>query len=127
METSILIAKLFGVTYLFAGVGMLINADYYHKAIKELVKSASFMMMGGMMATLAGVLIVIYHNIWSGPWWVVLITIFGWISLLKGFMYLAFPQSLSSFLPMYKKEYMPMWAVLVLAIGVVFGYYGFVA
>jgi len=92
METSLLIAKLIGVSYLFAGVGFLLNADYYHKAIKDLLKSATFMMMGGMMATLAGVLLVTYHNIWTGPWWVVLITIIGWIALLKGFFISSFTE-----------------------------------
>lgn len=127
METSILIAKLIAPIYLFAGLGVLLNGDYWEKAIKDLLKSASFMMMGGMMATLFGVLLITYHNVWSGPWWVVLITIFGWLGLLKGFLYFVFPNILNSFLPMYKKKHMPLWGALMLVIGVIFGYYGFVA
>ena len=125
METSILIAKLLGVVYLFFGVGMLIHGDYYHKAVADLLKSSPFKMFGGVLATVFGVLLVTYHNIWDGPWWVVLITIFGWIGLLKGFMYLAFPNSLNDFLPWYTKSRMPMWGVLMLVIGGIFGYYGF--
>lgn len=127
METSILIAKLIGVTYLFAGLGFLLNADYYLKSIKELLKSAAFMMFGGMMATLMGVLMITYHNVWSGPWWVVLITLIGWIALVKGFVFMAFPKSLSALLPMYKKEYIPFWAILMLAVGAIYSYYGFFA
>lgn len=127
METSILIAKLISVIYLFAGLGFLVNPDFYQKTIKEAVKSSTFLMMGGAMATLVGILMITYHNIWSGEWWVVLITIIGWLSLLKGFLYLVFPQSLSAFIPMYKKQHMPIWGILMLVIGAIFGYYGFVA
>lgn len=126
METSILVAKLISVVYLFGGLGMLLNSDFYHKTIKEAVKNSAFIMLGGMMATVVGVLLITYHNVWSGEWWVVLITIMGWLSLLKGFVYWVFPQSISALLPMYKKQYIPMWAVLMLVLGVVFGYYGFI-
>lgn len=120
-----LIAKLLGAVYLFAGLGILVNGTHYQKAVKELLDSNSFKFMGGMLATLAGVLVISYHNIWSGPWWVILITIFGWLGLAKGFFYFVFPQAFKVFLPLYKKQYMPLWALLMLIFGGIFAYYGF--
>lgn len=127
METSILIAKLIAAVYLFAGLGMLVNMGYYQKAIKAWIEDSSFKVLGGMLAVVAGVLLITFHNVWAGEWWVVLITIMGWLSLIKGFLYLVIPESLSIFLPLYNKQYMPIWAVLMIVIGGAFGYFGFLA
>ena len=58
MATSILIAKLFAVCYLFIGFGMLMNPSHYKKMMDGLVKDTSLMYFGGILATLAGLLIM---------------------------------------------------------------------
>ncbi|MBW2977959.1 hypothetical protein KY331_03885 [Candidatus Woesearchaeota archaeon] len=127
MELSILIAKIFAVAYLMIGLGMLINPSYYQKAMDDMLKNNAVLYLGGIMAAVAGLLIVTYHNIWEYSW-VVVITIFGWLALLKGFMLLVFPQHFAFWRGMFKeKGYMPIWAVIVLALGLFFGYFGFFA
>lgn len=127
MELSILIAKIFAVVYLMVGLGMLVNPGYYQKAMDDMLKNTAVIYLGGAMAAVAGLLIVTYHNIWEYSW-VVVITIFGWLSLLKGFMFLAFPQHLAFWRKVFKKpSCMPIWAVIVLAFGLFFGYFGFLA
>lgn len=125
MEISMLAAKLYGATFVFMGLGMLFNGSYYHHAIKEMIEDEEFKVLGGMLALIGGILMTSYHNIWQGEWWVVLLTIFGWASLIKGALYLMFPKHLEMFLSWYKKEYMPVWSILVILLGGILGYYGF--
>ena len=127
MDLSVLIAKMFAVIYLMVGLGMLFSPGYYHKAMGEMLKNPTVLYLGGAMAALAGFLIVTYHNIWESSW-VVVITIFGWLALLKGFMFLVFPGHVALWQGMFKnKSQMPIWAIVVLALGIFFGYFGFVA
>ncbi len=127
MDLSIFIAKLFAVVYLMIGLGMLLSPAYYHKAMADMLKNPIVFYMGGIMAAVAGFLIVTYHNVWESSW-VVVITIFGWLALLKGFMFLVFPGHLGFWQGMFKKtSYMPIFAIIVLAFGLFFGYYGFLA
>jgi len=127
MQTSILIAKMFAVVYLMVGLGMLLSPNYYQKAMNDMLKNPIVFYLGGILAALAGFLIVTYHNIWESSW-VVVITIFGWLGLLKGFMFLVFPGHLKFWQGMFKKtSYMPIWAIIVLALGLFFGYFGFLA
>jgi len=97
METSILIAKIIGLIYVAFGVGLLLNKSYYIKAINSLLEDSSYFIIGGLLAIIIGILIIEYHNIWSNDW-TVLITIIGWIALIKGIILLAFPPVFDTFL-----------------------------
>ena len=67
--------------------------------------------------------IAFFVLIWAKDW-TVLITIIGWVSLLKGIILIAFPQSISSFKGIYKNT--RLWGIFMIAIGLLFGYFGFI-
>ncbi len=125
MELSIFIAKIFAVAYLFIGLGMLMSPGHYKKMMDEMMKSSSILYFGGILATLAGFLIVTFHNVWEG--WPMIITIFGWLALVKGFALLVFPDSFAFWGKTFKKMNMAGLGVFVLALGLVFVYFGFLA
>ena len=47
------------------------------------------MTFGGVMSLVLGLLVVLSHNIWTG--WEIIITIFGWLAIGKGVLYLLLP------------------------------------
>lgn len=125
METTILIAKIIGVIYLSFGVGMLFNKEYYSKTFEYLLESSTYLIIGGFLAIIFGLLIIEYHNIWTKKWRV-LITIIGWGALFKGVLLLAFPKSFNSFKPLFKsKVILNFLTVFVLLFGCLFIYFGF--
>jgi len=127
METSILIAKIIGIIYFSFGLGLLFNPHYYQKAFKELLGNTSFLLFGGLLAIIFGSLIIQNHNYWTKNW-TILITIIGWIALVKGFFLLAFPSSLRVFKPFFEKEKMVLfYAVMLIIVGLVFLYFGFLS
>tara|TARA_R110001583_G_scaffold103863_3_gene251128 strand:- start:18095 stop:18478 length:384 start_codon:yes stop_codon:yes gene_type:complete len=125
MEIAILTAKILGIIYLSFGVGLLFNKDYYAKAIEDLLKNTGFMISGGFLAIVMGLCIIEYHNIWVKNW-TVIITIIGWIALLKGILLLAFPKFASFFSPMLKSKKLYMILIpSVILFGLVLIYFGF--
>ncbi len=65
----------------------------YPKRIKQLfafAKDDKFIISLSVLTIIIGLLNVIAHNVWTADWRVV-ITLFGWSSLLKGIAQFAFP------------------------------------
>ena len=130
METAILVAQLLSIVYIFVGLGMLISGDYYSRAFIDMFRdddNAGIMYIGGAMAAVVGLLIIRSHNIWEASW-VVIVTIIGWIALLKGFVLLVFPGRLDDmFGKWFSKGSMKIWGSIILILGLGLGYFGFLA
>lgn len=125
METSILIAKIIGIIYLSFGLGILINTKLYQKLLEQLLIDPSIRILGGVMSIIIGILILEYHNIWEANWTIV-ISIIGWIALIKGILLLTFPKFITIVKPIFDSEKsLRVLAVLVILIGIVFAYLGF--
>jgi len=125
METSILIAKIIGILYFSFGIGILFNKKYYSKAFENLLKDSTYLVLGGILAVIFGLLIVEFHNNWIENW-TVIITIIGWAALLKGVFLLVFPTSLNVFKPLFKNGLFTKFSsLLIILFGVIFIYFGF--
>ncbi|MBN2306591.1 hypothetical protein JXD20_01265 [Candidatus Peregrinibacteria bacterium] len=122
MGLSILVAKILALLYLSAGVAALGGKITFAKIVDDFEKSPALTFMTGLFSITVGMLMVEYHNIWVKDW-PVLITIIGWAALIKGVMFIAWPQKISFFKPWYKKT--QVWGILMIAIGLLFGYLGF--
>jgi hypothetical protein len=77
------------------------------------------------MAIVFGFLILEFHNYWNSDWTVV-ITIFGWLSLLKGILLIVFPQMFTAYkTTILKAGNQKYILILLLIFGAFFGYFGF--
>ena len=126
MNLSIFVAQLAAIVYLSVGVGMLVDKKYYGKFLDSFTKDTTAMYLGGFMALIAGFSLVTYHNEWVKSW-EVLVTILGWLALVKGVMLLAFPSTLFGMTKSWvNSKNVGIYAVVVIALGLVFGYFGFI-
>ncbi len=125
MELSILVAKLLAVFYVSLGVGAISGKLNVNKLMANFEESPALVLMSGFSMILVGGLLVNSHNIWVKDW-TVLITLMAWAILIKGVIFLAFPQLISSFKGFYKNLNVQAWGYLVIAFGLLFGYFGFV-
>ncbi len=91
MQDSRVIAKIIGPLLVISALGMLLNLKTYQSLIQEFSKSASLCYLGGFLALALGLVILQFNNKWEAEWPVV-ITILGWISVVKGTILLVFPQ-----------------------------------
>lgn len=126
MELSVLIAKITSVVYLSAALGAVFSRDHYRRLLDDLFKNAALTYLMGFTAVILGFLMVNYHNTW-GKDWTVLITILGWLALMKGVLIIAFPGFVHSYSkPIFEGKGLQVFPYVAAFLGVVFGYFGFV-
>lgn len=126
MEVSVLIAKIASVVYLAAALGAIFSANYYRRLVDDMFNNAALTYLMGFTTVIIGFLIVNYHNIW-GKDWTVLITIMGWLALIKGVLIIAFPNVVQSVSErIFKGRGLKIFPYVAILLGLVFGYFGFV-
>ena len=124
MELSILIAKILGLTYIAAGVAAISGKIEYPKMVEDFENSPGLTYLAGFVALIFGVILTHHHNLWVKDWRF-MITLVGWLSLIKGIVLIAFPQSLSHFKGWYKDA--RIWGIIMIILGAILGYFGFFA
>lgn len=126
MKTSILIARIASIVYLAAALGALLDPGYYRKVVDDLFGNAALTYVTGFITVILGFLIVHFHNFWKKDW-TVLITIVGWIALIKGVLIIAAPQLvLKASAPFVSDASLAAFPYAALLLGLLFGYFGFV-
>ena len=94
MDRSEYIARLMGPVMLIIGIGMiagmLTEGDGYSSILKEFIASRALIFVTGVLALVAGLAVVNAHNLWVRDWRVI-VTILGWLFILRGVSNLVFP------------------------------------
>jgi len=127
METSILIARILSIAYLAFGFGLIFNRAFYKREIPKLVENPTLLIFGGFLAIVLGYLIIHYHNTWEKNWTTV-ITVVGWIALIKGITLLMFPESFKIYRnTVFHEDYMfKLLIPITFIVGIALAYFGFV-
>ena len=117
--TTVFLGKLLGLYLVAISIGMLANRRRTMATINEMARSGPWMLFSGMVATTAGLAVVLGHQIWTGGALPVVVTIMGWAALLKGVMLLLIPgEALAA---AYKgggcERFFHAWMIVVLALG----------
>ena len=126
MELSILIAKITSVVYLSAALGAVFSRNHYRRVLDDLFKNAALTYFMGFTAVILGFLMVNYHNKWAKDW-TVLVTILGWLALMKGVLIIAVPSFVQSYSKLiFEGKGVQFFPYVAAFLGLVFGYFGFV-
>ncbi|WP_421765108.1 hypothetical protein [Ekhidna sp.] len=125
MELSIFIARILGIMYLSVGIGFFLFREPYVLALRKILDNPGYALLGGFMAIVGGMAMVTYHNLWVSDWRVI-ITIIGWIALIKGVILLLSPSYLQLFRPMLLVRNGKAMTIAILLLGILFTYLGFV-
>ena len=128
MDTSIFLAKLIGPIFVIVGIGLLLNGDRYRAVVDEVMSSHTLLYIFGAIALTGGLAIVLTHNIWVWDW-PVIITIVGWLMIVRGSFRIVFPQQVEDL----ARKMVARWSnillisgLLVIALGAFFCWKGFV-
>ena len=127
---TIFLSRLIGLSCLLIVPSMLIYRQAEVDSVAEMLHNPSLILVLGYSTLAVGLAMVLAHNIWSGGALAVVVTVVGWLSLLKGLFlvyllpcvgveyYLRVLQNTQLFYPC-----MVLW----LAIGIYLTYGGFTA
>ncbi len=125
MDISIILARILGILFLVLGIS-LFNRKTVVVLLEEMERQKGFSWLGGLIAVVFGAVIVSLGGFWFSDWRVV-ISVIGWLSLLKGFFILVFPESSASFYHEFKMKCSTVGGIAVVVIGLFLCYTGFFA
>ena len=128
MQTSIFLARLIGPVMLAAAVGLLVNQAGQRAMAKEFLESTPLIYLSGALAMVAGVAILLSHNVWALDWRVI-ITLFGWAAAIGGALRMIAPSLTRTVgTSIMEKTWMtPVGGILWLAVAAVLCFYGYFA
>lgn len=117
--TTIFLGRLLGLYLVAISLGMLVNRRRTLETLDEMARNGPWMLFSGMVATAAGLAVVIGHQVWSGGVLAIVVTLVGWAALLKGLALLLIPaeQMAAAYKGIGFKRFFHAWMVVVLAIG----------
>jgi hypothetical protein len=82
MQTSIFIAQLLGPMFVVLGVALLVKPQMFRTILPEFVRSPALLYLAGFIGLLAGMVLVLTHNVWVLDWRLI-ITVIGWMTLVR--------------------------------------------
>ena len=91
MELSLFLAKLFGIYLLIVAALWGVRGEVISKAIEELFTSRSMLFLSGLIALGVGIAMAVSHSVWELSWRG-LITLLGYLSIVKGIVRIGFPE-----------------------------------
>ena len=114
MGSANLIAQIIGLLFSIDAVGVLINTAIYRRLVEEFTESPALRYLGGILALFFGLFILNFNNAWTADW-TVIITIIGWLSVVKGVLLIVFPKVYLNF-----SNWMRMGDAMMRYIGIIY-------
>ena len=120
------IFQVFSLLYLAIGIGMLINKDLYKKMFNDFIENIACLYFGGIMALVVGFLLVTFHNTWTKDLSVI-ITILGWMALIKGILILVLPKIMVALTKamVESNKFLKIESVIIIIVGLALAGLGF--
>lgn len=122
------LSRLFGLYYILAAISMILHKQAYVETVTNLLRNSPEMFIVAIITVIAGLAMVLAHNVWSGGAVAVIVTLIGWITLIKGAVFLFLPPEAQRefFLTrLHYQELFYVYAAISLAIGIYLAYGGF--
>ncbi len=82
------LSRLLGLFFIIVAVAMLMHKDSTIETVTALVHDRALMFIVGVITLSAGLAMVLAHNIWSGGAAAAVVTLLGWLTLLKVLLFM---------------------------------------
>ena len=93
---TIELARIYGVVTLTVALAALLATKRMTDIIADFERSPALVFMSALFALVLGLVMVMLHNLWTDIA-AILVSLFGWIVLIKGILLLAAPDGLLKF------------------------------
>jgi uncharacterized membrane protein len=116
MDTSILLARLIGPYIIVIGASIIFNQKIFRKIMEDFPKDPSLIFVTGLLTFITGLATVLFHNIWVADWRLI-VTIFGWLVLIKGVFLVVLPGILIKTTKIYSDNFKLVlipWGIMIL-------------
>jgi len=90
---TVFLARLFGLYCLIMAAAMLSQPEAFVTIVHAFVADAPLVLISGVFTLFGGLALVLLHNYWSGGALPVIITLIGWLTLVKAVVLVALPST----------------------------------
>jgi hypothetical protein len=125
---TIFLSRLLGLYCVLVGLSMVTHKQAMVETMEALVRNPPALFIVAVIALGAGLAMVLGHNIWSGGALPVIVTLVGWMSLIKGLLFLFLPPeaAMGVFIGgLHYEQLFYMYTAITLVLGVYLTYGGF--
>lgn len=124
MSLTLFFLRFYGMIMLMIGCSVLIHAKHYARMVHEMHSFTLPYYIGGILALMLGLFVVIPHNDWStAP--AIVVTVIGWLSVVKGAIILLFPGLGRALRNLVGMQYFTVAGVIAIAAGAYMSWVGF--
>ena len=88
MTLTIYLAQFFGFLFIILAVSMLFTKKLTLEVLEDFAHNKGLSYLGGLIAVAAGLAMVLSHNIWNAGALAAIISLIGWLMLIKGIVLL---------------------------------------
>jgi hypothetical protein len=123
------LAKLIGLFTLIFSIALVLRGQDLVTTMTAFMNDRPILIMFGMIALATGLAMVLAHNCWSGGVLTIVVTVFGWVFLIRGLLLLFLPSDiLDSFIAvLHFEERFYLYALVPFLLGTYLTYAGFTA
>ena len=125
---TVFLSKLVGLYCILVALSMITRRQATLGSVTALLHDPSMIFVVGVITLAVGLAMVLAHNIWSGGALVVIVTLVGWMTLIKSlsFLFLSPEVEAGFFLrQLHYQELFYVYGAISLALGVYLTYGGF--
>lgn len=118
MLSEIQMFQILGLLFFGSGLGLLSNPGFGRKLMDNLADLPVLMYFSSLVAIVFGYILVSFFNVWQWDW-TLLITLVGWLTLIKGIFVLVFPGVALAWMKELKDSYVTIKALFSAVLGFV--------
>ncbi|HVS45051.1 MAG TPA: hypothetical protein VMS32_00090 [Verrucomicrobiae bacterium] len=127
-ERTAFLAKLIGIYCILVALPMAVNKQATLQMVTAAVNNAPVLFFVGLAVVAAGLALILSHNVWSGGAVPIIVTLVGWLTLLKGLLFLFLPPPAAAGISVWGSSYQQYYyfdVALAFVLGVYLTYGGF--
>ena len=125
---TVFLSRLVGLYCILDALSMITRRQATLESVRALLHDPSMIFVLGVITLAAGLAMVLAHNIWSGGALVVIVTLVGWITLIKSLFFLFLPPEMEAGLFLGQLHYQQLFYLYTgvsLVLGIYLTYGGF--
>ena len=128
LPRTIFLSRLIGLYCILVALSMITRKQATVETVTALLHDPAMMFVLGAITLIAGLAMVLAHNIWSGGALTMIVTLVGWVTLLKSLLLLFLPPQIEAGLFLRRLHYEQLfylYGAFSLLLGIYLTYGGF--
>jgi hypothetical protein len=126
-QRTAFLGRLIGAYSILVSLSMITHKQATIERVTALLNNPPLLFLVGVMAVIPGLAMVLGHNVWSGGPLPVIVTVIGWLTLIKGALFLFLsPEAESGFFlgALHYQQYFYLYVSIGLVLGIYLTYGG---